>query len=181
MTVWPLRFRPMGDRQLFFSNDAGGFFISDDEFLSRYATDELTGRHPLPRRAGLPFDQIGDLSHTAFAYRWAARQNARNKISYVMVVPTLRCNLACTYCQVSRAAETAPGFDWTDALLETFWDSSTAWRLRRSRSSFRAASRCSAPICSRKVRDFCRQRFQKHAIRCLHEPSVAWRRAARVL
>ncbi|MEM6275628.1 MAG: radical SAM protein [Pseudomonadota bacterium] len=36
---------------------------------------------------------------------------------YFILVPTLRCNLRCDYCQVSRAAENARGFDWDTELL----------------------------------------------------------------
>jgi wyosine [tRNA(Phe)-imidazoG37] synthetase (radical SAM superfamily) len=36
------------------------------------------------------------------------------------VIPTLRCNLACSYCQVARAPEGAPGFDWSDEMVERY-------------------------------------------------------------
>jgi len=98
MTVWPLKFRAADDHLLFFSNDAGGFFASDEDFLARYATDTLThDDHTFLHDEGHAFTDAGDLSHTAFAYRWAARQNAQRHLSYVILVPTLRCNLACTY------------------------------------------------------------------------------------
>jgi His-Xaa-Ser system radical SAM maturase HxsB len=38
-------------------------------------------------------------------------------MNYVILVPTLRCNLACGYCQVSRAPENARGFDWSAETL----------------------------------------------------------------
>lgn len=39
-------------------------------------------------------------------------QTANSPANYFILVPTLRCNIACTYCQVSRVAEAARGFDW---------------------------------------------------------------------
>ncbi|GAA6147747.1 His-Xaa-Ser system radical SAM maturase HxsB [Pseudooceanicola nitratireducens] len=39
-------------------------------------------------------------------------QTASSPANYFILVPTLRCNIACKYCQVSRVAETARGFDW---------------------------------------------------------------------
>ena len=162
MTVWPLRFRPIDERQLFFSNDAGGFFVSDDKFLSRYSSGELTdGDARYLADQGSSFDQVGDPDYTAFAYRWAAHQNARNKITYVMVVPTLRCNLACTYCQVSRAAETASGFDWTDARLADVLRFLGGLEALELKVEFQGGEPLLRTDLLSKVRDFCRQRFQK--------------------
>ncbi|SFQ97355.1 radical SAM protein [Poseidonocella sedimentorum] len=51
--------------------------------------------------------------------RMAARQHARASVAnYFILVPTLRCNLMCDYCQVSRVAERATGFDWDDTVLD---------------------------------------------------------------
>jgi His-Xaa-Ser system radical SAM maturase HxsB len=118
MNVWPLRFRSMGDGRLFFADDAGGYFISDEAFLDRYVSETLTGAdHAFLYRGGHAYQKEGDTAYTGFAWRWTARQHARERLSYVILVPTLRCNLACTYCQVSRAAEAARGFDWTEGML----------------------------------------------------------------
>ena len=40
MNVWPLRFRQTHDGEVFFADDAGGFFMSDRAFLARYAAEE---------------------------------------------------------------------------------------------------------------------------------------------
>ncbi|WP_341485624.1 hypothetical protein [Thioclava sp. GXIMD4215] len=42
------------------------------------------------------------------------RNGARSEMNYFILVPTLRCNLRCDYCQVSRVSENARGFDWDD-------------------------------------------------------------------
>ena len=46
------------------------------------------------------------------------RSNVPDKLVYVILVPTLRCNLSCTYCQVSRANENAQGYDWDKNTLD---------------------------------------------------------------
>ena len=100
---------------MFFANDAGAYFVADDAFLDRYAGDTLSAADvAFLLRGGYAYERPGDLAHTAFAWHWTARQTVQQGLGYVIVVPTLRCNLACTYCQVSRAAETAPGYDWNE-------------------------------------------------------------------
>jgi His-Xaa-Ser system radical SAM maturase HxsB len=39
---------------------------------------------------------------------------ASDRLSYLIVIPTLRCNLSCSYCQVSRAPMNAKGYDLSD-------------------------------------------------------------------
>ena len=161
MTTWPLRFREIDDRQLFFSNDVGGFFVSDDAFLSRYTAGEMTAADSrFLAGHGSSFDHPADLSYTAFAYRWARRQNARNEIAYVMLVPTLRCNLACTYCQVSRAAETASGFDWTEALLSEVLRFLNDLETQEIKIEFQGGEPLLRTDILSSVRDFCRRRFK---------------------
>ena len=118
MNVWPLKFRPQPDGHLLFADDAGGFFRADDRFLSRYAHGRLTpGDERFLLDEGHAFRDEEDLAHAAFAVRWAKRQCARRDLSYVILIPTLRCNLSCVYCQVSRAAENARGYDWDTGTL----------------------------------------------------------------
>jgi His-Xaa-Ser system radical SAM maturase HxsB len=119
MTIWPLKFRDASADQLFFADDAGGFFFGDRSFLERYATDSLSGAdEAFLQTNGHVFQKQGDADWIGFAYRWAARQATQRALDYLILVPTLRCNLTCDYCQVSRAPESARGFDWTDDTLE---------------------------------------------------------------
>lgn len=158
--VWPLKFRPVDASWLIFADDAGGFFQADTDFLDRYASDTLTARD----RAflfdnGHSFSSEHDLAHASFAYRWAKRQSIQKSLSYVILVPTLRCNLACTYCQVSRAAETANGFDWTEqTLAETiaFLDGLTTSNIK---VEFQGGEPLLRLDLLDKIRAFCRTRF----------------------
>ncbi|MEM1048207.1 MAG: His-Xaa-Ser system radical SAM maturase HxsB [Pseudomonadota bacterium] len=67
-------------------------------------------------------DRIGAkrraLADRARAFRRAQRRYIADEISYLVLVPTLRCNLSCSYCQVSRVAEHADGFDWSRETLD---------------------------------------------------------------
>ncbi|MER8451214.1 His-Xaa-Ser system radical SAM maturase HxsB [Mesorhizobium sp. M1428] len=119
MNVWPLKFRERSNGEFLFTDDAGGFFVGSRDFLERYTGDTLSvvDRHFL-RENGHTFEREGDPDWMSFAYRWARRQSKQQDLSYLILVPTLRCNLTCGYCQVSRAPESARGFDWNDETLQ---------------------------------------------------------------
>ncbi|MBZ9775976.1 His-Xaa-Ser system radical SAM maturase HxsB [Mesorhizobium sp. CO1-1-8] len=119
MNVWPLKFRERPNGELLFTDDAGGFFVGSRQFLERYTGDGLSAMdsHFL-RDNGHAFEREGDPDWMSFAYRWARRQSKPQDLSYLILIPTLRCNLTCGYCQVSRAPESAQGFDWTDETLQ---------------------------------------------------------------
>ncbi len=118
-TVWPLKFRELPSGDIVFADDAGGFFRSDRDFLDRYASDALTpADQSFLLKGGHAYQRPEDVHFTSFAYRWAQRLSTSGALSYVIVVPTLRCNLTCDYCQVSRASENARGVDWTDETVE---------------------------------------------------------------
>jgi sulfatase maturation enzyme AslB (radical SAM superfamily) len=162
MTVWPLKFRAQDDGGLFFTNDAGGFFVSDEAFLARYVTNSLTAADlSFLQTEGHAFEHAGDLAHTAFSHRWAARQNARRDLSYVILVPTLRCNLACTYCQVSRAAQTALGYDWTDEVVAHVIGFLDRLDIQEIKVEFQGGEPMLRTDLLHAIRNFCRSRFQR--------------------
>ena len=121
--VFPLRFRRKSADKILFANEAGQSFLSDQGFLERLTSHapSASDRDFLVSR-GLARETPGDLNETAFLGRLAQRQRPPGKLSYVILVPTLRCDLSCSYCQVSRAAITAKGFDWTPDRLAQVLD-----------------------------------------------------------
>ena len=160
MRIRPLRFRNVSNG-IFFSDDAGGWFLSDETFLQRYAEEKL-----LPddidflRSRGLIVSE-DELSDTSFAWRWANRIATEGKINYLMLVPTLRCDLQCEYCQVSRVAEDAKGFDWSEDTLEhviRFIDSLETDELK---IEFQGGEPTLRIDLLQSIRDFCRNRFSK--------------------
>lgn len=161
MTVWPLRFRELGDG-LLFADDAGGYFRSNEAFLERYVHDRLSPEdRTFLRSGGHSFDLPGDLSHTAFAWRWANRLATAGTISYLMLVPTLRCVLNCTYCQASRASEHASGFDWTEETLASVLGFLDRLETDGVKIEFQGGEPTLRLDLMKKIRDFCRTRFDR--------------------
>lgn len=113
----PLRTHPFGEGALCVG-DGGGFFTAPADFLARLAGDALTAsdRDFLLRGGHLIQDGDG-LGLAAHTYNLAERLTLAGPLDYLILVPTLRCNLSCSYCQVSRANLAAQGFDWTDETL----------------------------------------------------------------
>ncbi|HTM77706.1 MAG TPA: radical SAM protein, partial [Devosia sp.] len=160
--VWPLRFRDTTGGILF-TAEAGGWFVADPPFLERYATDRLTEVDlTFLKRKGFAFEREGDLAHSSYLRRWAGRHASRsNSIGYVILVPTLRCNLSCGYCQVSRAAENARGYDWNEETLAhvlAFLDGLTT---DSPKIEFQGGEPLLRIDLLERVRTFCRQRFAK--------------------
>jgi His-Xaa-Ser system radical SAM maturase HxsB len=161
MNVWPLKFRPMPDASLLFADDAGGYFKADETFLARYAEQRLTlNDRRFLLEGGHAFRDNTDPAKTFFAYKWASRLSAPKELSYVILVPTLRCNLACDYCQVSRAAEHAPGFDWSEDTVEAvlrFLDGLTA---KQVKIEFQGGEPLLRIDLLERIRNFARKRFE---------------------
>ncbi|MBX5157687.1 His-Xaa-Ser system radical SAM maturase HxsB [Rhizobium sp. NZLR8] len=161
MTVFPLRFRPAPSGDLLFADEAGSYFKSDHDFLSRYALDRLTDRdQDYLLRNGHAFEEVGDLAYAGFEHRFASRLYSPGDLDYVILVPTLRCNLACGYCQVSRVNENTPGFDWDDRTLDAvlrFLDGLTA---REIKVEFQGGEPSLRLDVLAKVREFCLTKFE---------------------
>ncbi|AGS25237.1 His-Xaa-Ser system radical SAM maturase HxsB [Rhizobium etli] len=162
MNVVPLKFRPAGGERLIFCDDAGGFFRSNEAFLERYVEDRMTpDDRSFLKTNGHAFDKPGDLAYNAFSYRWARRLHAPADLDYVILVPTLRCNLACAYCQVSRVNENAPGHDWDAATLQAV----LVWLDSLSSKTIKIEFQGGEPLLRldvlRDVRAFARQRFDQ--------------------
>lgn len=120
----PVAFKPVGvdsptfrwreiDGGVLYTNDAGRFFLADEMMHDRFQSKELTptDRELLERSGLLPRGELGEL---ALRFAGAQRNFEPGPLDYLILVPTLRCNLACSYCQVSRAAIGAKGFDWSE-------------------------------------------------------------------
>jgi len=161
MNVMPLKFRPVGKQGFIFCDDAGGFFRSNDAFLERYVQDGMTAEdQAFLKTNGHAFDSVGDLAYNAFSYRWAKRLHVPPDLDYVILVPTLRCNLACAYCQVSRVNENAPGHDWDAATLHAV----LGWLDGLSTTTIKIEFQGGEPLLRldvlEEVRAFARERFE---------------------
>ena len=161
MNTWPLQFRPSGESQYLFSNDNGAFFMASSEFLGRYVKSDLTKTdEEFLAKHGHSFTEIGDYRFTGFASRWASKLNPAKELSYLILVPTLRCNLKCDYCQVSRVAENAKGFDWDEKKLSKvveFLDELTTPDIK---IEFQGGEPLLRLDILENIRTFCRERFE---------------------
>lgn len=148
MNVWPLKFRERPNGEFLFTDDTGGFFTGSRDFLERYTGDALSvvDRHFL-RENGHTFEHEGDPDWMSFAYRWARRQSKQQDLSYLILVPTLRCNLTCDYCQVSRAPESAQGFDWNNGTLKAVLGFIDAMMGPEIKIEFQGGEPCFGSIC----------------------------------
>lgn len=98
--------------------DAGDFALAERSMVERLCADALTDEdRDVLSREGLLVDDGDPLGRVAYAYGVAERIGHAGALDYLILVPTLRCNLSCSYCQVSRVAERSTGFDWNEATL----------------------------------------------------------------
>ncbi|MBL4539721.1 MAG: His-Xaa-Ser system radical SAM maturase HxsB [Oceanicaulis sp.] len=114
----PLRFHELSRDRLLFVDDTGSAFTSGEAFLDRLALDQLTSADQafLQQEA---FTTPSNRLESIAQLRGLADRFARTEpLSYFIVVPTLRCDLRCGYCQVSRVNADRQGFDWTREILE---------------------------------------------------------------
>lgn len=114
----PLRSRALGNGHILHVNDDGRFFTSGAAFVERALTDALKADEIafLDARNHRIADE-DSFGLASAQYRQAHRLTKAGPLDYLILVPTLRCNLSCSYCQVSRAPVRAPGYDWSDETL----------------------------------------------------------------
>lgn len=162
MNRWPLKFRAAANGALLFSDDAGGFFQSDRAFLRRVAVNDVTpGDAYFLMQNGHAFGESGDIEFLGFLARWSKRYNVAEDLNYVILVPTLRCDLDCTYCQVSRANQNAKGFDWNDETLEGVLAWLETLQSKQMKIEFQGGEPLLRLDLLEKVRAFCRDHFEK--------------------
>lgn len=161
MNVFPLKFGQLSNGTFLFTDDAGGYFQSDENFLGRYVGNRLNDHdHDYLAENGHSYDDVGDRPFTAFMYRWANRLYSPVDLDYLILVPTLRCNLSCGYCQVSRVNENTPGFDWDEVTLQAVLKYLDTLTTKRLKVEFQGGEPLLRLDLLERVRTFCRQRFE---------------------
>ncbi len=120
-THTPFRFKELADKMLV-TNEMGDYGFFDDDVVERMFAEKLTSEEQ-SKLADLSIliDSTTEWRIASLKRRLKSKIDSRsNKLSYLIIVPTLRCNLSCGYCQVSRAPLNAKGFDWEDEQIEQF-------------------------------------------------------------
>jgi His-Xaa-Ser system radical SAM maturase HxsB len=117
VTAFPFRLRAASGGALCVS-ETGRFFLGSPDFAERLAAGGLDAPDlGFLARHGFAIEEGDPLGASAHAYGVSERLTRAGPLDYLILVPTLRCNLSCTYCQVSRAPVDKPGFDWSEATL----------------------------------------------------------------
>jgi His-Xaa-Ser system radical SAM maturase HxsB len=120
----PLVQFPLREREL--STGASVFATASGRFISASpnASDRIRARVPNPNdlaalsSRGLAISEVSPLAKISHDLQAQARATLASELDYLILVPTLRCNLSCSYCQVSRADIGRKGFDWSSETLD---------------------------------------------------------------
>jgi His-Xaa-Ser system radical SAM maturase HxsB len=123
MELLPFRFRDFDDRTLL-TSEGGDFGFFDTSIVQRLLDRNLTSDETeelLRKRVIAPRSDDWRVKSLAVQSSKHSPEKPRS-IRYLILVPTLRCNLDCSYCQVSRAPLDAKGFDWESQHLELLDD-----------------------------------------------------------
>lgn len=114
----PIRCRALGADSHLFVHDNGSYFTAPPPFTSRLLADELTpSEQTWLQQIGFFLDDENAAALDTHAYAVTERLTKASSLDYLILVPTLRCNLSCTYCQVSRVDAKRAGFDWSEDTL----------------------------------------------------------------
>lgn len=172
MTFLPLRTRPTAAGDALCVNDGGRFFTAEGAFVDRLSSDELSdAEREFLRREGHLLEDVDELGMAAHSYAVAERLTRAGALDYLILVPTLRCNLSCSYCQVSRAGLRQRGFDWSDATLAAVLDRLDSLPTRRIKIEFQGGEPTLRPDLLRAVVERCARFEERQFVVCtnLHE------------
>lgn len=122
MNTMPFNFDRLSNGKVFISNLAGFHSFVDDEELHLLADNksppEQTTSRLLESRLFISDDATQAVSKASLSSAFAKRlMNELAVRPIFMIVPTLRCDHTCKYCQVSRASVTADGYDLNPELI----------------------------------------------------------------
>ena len=162
MTFLPLRLRPMKDGNVLCVNDTGQHFTASEDYIGRLAAGVVANADARRLRdAGHILETDDPLGWAAHARGVAERLSRAGSLDYLILVPTLRCNLACSYCQVSRVGVKREGFDWSETTLAAVIRTIDALPTNRIKIEFQGGEPTLRPDLIRAVIAAC-ERFEEH-------------------
>ena len=124
-TILPLRFMRWSPSEVFLTNEVGEYvFLSNEDFnafvqgrLERQSSNDqvpVDAFTELETKQFLCTGQLDDVL-TMMATKYRSKKSFLQGFTQLhMIVPTLRCNSSCIYCQVSRKRLTDERFDMTE-------------------------------------------------------------------
>lgn len=112
MVLNPFYFRRLENDRVFISNVLGSWAVVDEtEFMDMVASTNDTAQSATFNALGFFSEKSSFFDKAAETYLTRKFARPYAKPSLIMVVPTLRCDHNCEYCQVSRAPVDAFEFD----------------------------------------------------------------------
>ena len=121
MQLFPFKFREIGNLFLI-TNDAGDFFFcKKDNLISLMKNDLSEDFKNFLIEKNFLFKEKNDFDWNNYKFKILKRKKLPEKVNYFMIIPTLRCDLKCSYCQVSRVDQNLEGYDWTQETLKNFY------------------------------------------------------------
>ena len=124
-TILPLRFMRWSPSEVFLTNEVGEYvFLSNDDFdafvqgrLERQSSNDQVPVDAFTELETKHFLCTGQLDNVLamMATKYRSKKSFLQGFTQLhMIVPTLRCNSSCIYCQVSRKRLTDERFDMTE-------------------------------------------------------------------
>ncbi|ROR06963.1 His-Xaa-Ser system radical SAM maturase HxsB [Erwinia sp. JUb26] len=122
MNTMPFNFDRLSNGNVFISNLAGFHSFVDNTELNFLAENNFPAEHHTARllesRLFIADDATKSVSQASLSSAFARRlMNELAVRPIFMIVPTLRCDHTCKYCQVSRASASADGYDLDPELI----------------------------------------------------------------
>jgi His-Xaa-Ser system radical SAM maturase HxsB len=158
----PFRFRDINSQTLL-TNEVGDYGFFRQDIIHKIFANQLTKEEEI-RLDGLSidFDENKSWKLLSLARRAKSKLNLTNqKLAYIMVVPTLRCDLSCVYCQVSRAPVTAQGFDWDKDTLKHFGKYLDNLETQKIQIEFQGGEITLRPDIIKEIIEICESKFSE--------------------
>lgn len=122
MKLMPFNFDRLSNGTVFLSNLAGFHHFTSEknwaDLVEHSSTDDQAFNDVLESKLFLAEEQNHSLTASVLSAGFAKRVMSDLAVNPIfMIVPTLRCDHTCKYCQVSRAAVGANGYDLEENLI----------------------------------------------------------------
>jgi His-Xaa-Ser system radical SAM maturase HxsB len=166
MTIVPFRARALPEGALVI-NDSGSFFRGSDDFFDRCIEQRLTpSDEEFLAAEGFTAGSDDPLHELAQTHAFAQRLERVEELDYLILVPTLRCNLSCSYCQVSRVNVDRSGFDWSAQTLQAVLELIDRLPTRRIKVEFQGGEPTLRLDLVRAVMERCRRFEDRQFVLC---------------
>lgn len=158
----PFRYRDIGTKTLL-TNEIGDYGLFDKGIVERMFLKKLTNdEESFLSDLLIQFDKSQKWKLLSLSKRIKDKVHiGRKKISYILIIPTLRCDLSCSYCQVSRAPINAKGFDWDRSKVHEFEKFLGTLDVEKVKIEFQGGEPTLRPDLIKEVIDICEKKFSE--------------------